>query len=218
MYTGTMQDQVQKALTDRDGPMAANLAAMLQECLLTARLHAFNSSRGRISSGDSAIETVHNAKLQEEQRQIAACQTVSGDHEQVRLQLLNVAVERKVFGAADISFQAGVRTPDVVKLLVRDAKAGSLGSMFQVATYNPAVFGIDADTQSAVRYGLKIASVDASVGPRISALLGSSERIAPVWSDEKSSTYDYSKMSEATRKQGAEIAARLVTQLTAPPP
>lgn len=216
MYAGTMQDQVQKALTDRSGPMAADLAAKLQECFDISRLQAYNSGRGGNSGGDPAIQAIGNAYLQEEQRQISACQTVGGDQKQVRLQLLNVAVEQKVVGAADTSFQAGVRTPDVLKQVVRDAREGDLFSLFNVATYNPTLFGINADTQSAIRYALKIASADPSVGPRVGELLNTSEHLATAWADEKSATYDYSKMSDAARKEGAVIGARLVQQLTKP--
>lgn len=216
MYTGTMQDQVQTALTDRNGPMAADLAAKLWKCERNAIMLAYNSSRGGDSGGDPAIQAVRNARLQEEQREISACQTVGGDQNQVRLQLLNVAVEQKVVGAADTSFQAGVRTPDVLKQVVRDAREGDLFSLFNVATYNPTLFGINADTQSAIRYALKIASEDPSVGPRVGELLNTSEHLATAWADEKSATYDYSKMSDAARKEGAVIGARLVQQLTKP--
>ncbi|MEI8324386.1 MAG: hypothetical protein WCH44_03300 [Betaproteobacteria bacterium] len=217
-----MQDQVQKALTDRNGPMAADLAAKLQDCHINSRLLAFNSSIGGNSSADPAVQAIQKEQLQEYQRQISACQAVAGDHAQVRLQLLDVAVEQKVFGAANTRFQADlitssvVPTPDVLNQVARDATEGDLGSLCNVATYNPTVFGIDAETQSAVRYALKIASADPSVGPRVSGLLESSEKIAPFWANEKSSTYDYSKMSDAARKEGTVIGARLVQQLTKP--
>ena len=216
LYAGTMQDQVQKALADRNGPMAAELAARLQTCDINLFKQAYRSSLGGDSSADPAIQAIQKERLQEEQRQISACQAVAGDHAQVRLQLLNVAVEQKVFGAADAAFQAGVGTPDVLNQVVRDATEGHATSLYNVATYNPTVFGIDAETQSAVRYALKIASADPSVGPGVSGLLESSEKIAPFWANEKSSTYDYSKMSDAARKEGTVIGARLVQQLTKP--
>lgn len=187
MYTGTMQDQVQKALADRDGPVAADLAAKLQTCDLNLFKQAFRGSLGGDSSADPAVQAIRNERLQEEQREVSACQTVAGDHAQVRLQLLNVAVEQKVFGTADAAFQTGVRSPDVLKQMVGDAREGSLHSLLQVATYNATLFGIDADTQSAVRYALKITSADASVGPGVSRLLEFSAHLAPGYSDEKSS-------------------------------
>ena len=216
MYTGTMQDQVQKALDDRNGAMAADLAAMLEECYVNGMRLEYLSSRGGDPGVDLDVQAVRKARIQEEQRQISACQTVSGDHRQVRLQLLKVAVEQNVVGAADASFQAGVRTPEVLKQLVVDAKVGDLYSLLQLATYNATNLGIDTETQSAIRYALKIASADASVGPRIGSLLELSEKNALVWDTKNLSTYDYSKMSDAARKEGAEIAARLVKQLTKP--
>lgn len=179
LYPGTMQDQVQKALTDQNGPMAADLAAKLHECALNAMTHASNSSRGGLSHGAPAIQAILNARRQEQQRQIAACQAVVGDHRQVRLQLLNVAMEQKVFGAANASFLAGVRTSDVVKQIVYEAREGHLGAIYHVATYSATLFGIDAETQAAVRYALKTATTDPTVGSRISGLLEHSEPWGP---------------------------------------
>ena len=216
MYTGTMQDQVQKALADRNGPMAADLAAKLWDCFVHGMQLEYASSNGGDSGGDPAVQAVRKEQLQEYQRQVSACQAISGDHRQVRLQLLNVAVEQKVVGAANASFQSGVRTPDVLKMLVRDSTQGDLYSMVQVALNNAALLGIDIQAQSAVRYALKIASTDTSVGARIGPFVELSEKIAPVWDTENLSTYDYSKMNDAARKEGAEIANRLVKQLTKP--
>lgn len=222
LYSGTMQDQVQKALADRIGPMAADLAAKLLDCQINSGLLMFNSSLGGNSREDPAVQAIRNEQLREYQRQISACQAVAGDHAQVRLQLLNVAVEQRVFGAADARFQAGVLlpggfpTPDVLSQLVHDATEGHLSSLFNVATYNPSVFGIDSETQAAVRYALKVASEDPIVGQRVVGRLKESEKIAPSWATEKSATYDYSKMSDAARKEGTAISARLIQQLTNP--
>lgn len=218
MYSGTMQDQIQKALTDKDGQWAMNLAAKLQECELNTRQLALVSSGSVNLAGDAALQTAKNEVLQQFQRNVAACQTVSRDHSQIRRQLLSVAVDNRIVGAAQVSFAAGVLNPNVLKQMVSDARGGELSSVYYVATYSASFLSIDEETQSAVRYALKLAAEDPSVGQPVKKLLESSERTAPFLADEKTSTYDYSKISETARKEGAEIAARLVKQLMKPKP
>lgn len=215
-YLGTLNDQIEKALTIKDGEMAADLAAKLLDCDVNALVMAVNGSNGGGAAADPALQAIRIARLQEYQRQFASCQTVPGNRTQVRLQLLDIAIEQKVVGSAVNGFNAGVRRPDVLQQVALDAAQGELSSLFTVAAYKSTLFGIDAAAQQSARYALKIASEDGTVGPRISNLLKNAEVFSVSLAGEKSAKFDFSNMSDTTRAEGAAIAARLIQRLTRP--
>lgn len=213
-YPGTLNDQVEKALVTKDGEMSADLAAKILECEQDSMVLEVEGSQGGGAAREPALQAVRSARLQELHRHIASCQTIAGDQKQVRIRLLDTAMEQKVLGAAALSFQAGVFRPDVLQRLARDAEQGDISSLSHVATYKAALFGIDPATQQAARYALKIASEDPVVGNRIINYYKRAEILAVVLAEEKSPKFDFSNMSDATRAEGNAIAARLVQRLT----
>lgn len=212
-YPGTLQDQVEKALSNRDGKMAADLAAKLKTCDRNARMLEVAGSQGGESGSTPSLQAIRNERLQEYQRQIAICQSVVGDQKQVRMRLLDVAVEQKFVGAANQLFNLGVRRPDVLQQVVRDAQEGDLASISDVAAYNTSVFGIDKDTQDAVRYSLQAASSDPIYGPGIGRDLSSVAEAAVPLAGEKQPVFDFSKISDVARRDGAVIGHKLIQRL-----
>lgn len=208
-YPGTLHDQVQAAIAKRDGEMAADLAAKLQECDLNSKVLAVESSQGGEPGSTSEIQATRMARLQNYQRQAANCQTVGGDSQEARLRLLDVAVQQKIVGAAVESFQSGVRKAETLQQLVRDAQAGDVRSLSTVAMYDVNVFGIDRDTQYAARYALKVASEDPQVGSRAINYLKMAESYAMPLAGDKLPKFDFSDINDAARAEGVAIAVRL---------
>jgi len=205
---GTLNDQVERALAAKDGLMAAKLADTLKECDISQRILEIESSRGSRPDADPAIQAVRMERLQEYQRLQASCQTVPGDQKQVRMRLLDLAIQQGVIGAATEAFVAGSREPATMSQVVRDANAGDVNAMTNVALYETTLFGITRDQQDAVRYALKLVSTDPDVGTRAANFLRVAESYAA-----PNSSFDFSGISAAARAKGAEIAERLKQRL-----
>lgn len=205
---GTLNDQVERALAAKDGLMAAKLANILKECDISQRILEIESSQGAPPNLDPAIQAVRMERLQEYQRLQASCQTVPGDQKQVRMRLLDLAIQQGVIGAATEAFLAGSREPATMSQVVRDADAGDVNAMTNVALYETTLFGITRDQQDAVRYALKLVSTDPDVGTRAANFLRVAESYAA-----PNSSFDFSGISAAARAKGAEIAEKLKQRL-----
>jgi len=205
---GTLNDQVERALAAKDGLMAAKLAGTLKECDISQRILEIESARGSRPDADPAVQAVRMERLQEYQRLQASCQTVPGDQKQVRMRLLGLAIQQGVIGAATEAFLAGSREPATMSQVVRDANAGDVNAMTNVALYETSLFGITRDQQDAVRYALKLVSTDPDVGTRAANFLRVAESYAA-----PNSSFDFSGISAAARAKGAEIAERLKQRL-----
>lgn len=205
---GTLNDQVERALAAKDGLMAAKLADTLKECDISQRMLEIESSRGSRPDADPAVQAVRMERLQEYQRLQASCQTVPGDQKQVRMRLLDLAIQQGVIGAATEAFLAGSREPATMSQVVRDANAGDVNAMTNVALYETTLLGITRDQQDAVRYALKLVSTDPDVGTRAATFLRVAESYAA-----PNSSFDFSGISSAARASGAEIAERLKQRL-----
>ena len=206
--TGTLNDQVERALAAKDGFMAAKLAATLKECDISQRILEVDSSRGAPPDADPAVQAVRLERLREYQRLQSSCQTVPGDQKQVRMRLLDLAIQQGVIGAATESFLAGSREPATLSQVVRDAYAGDVNAMTNVALYETTLFGITRDQQDAVRYAMKLVSTDPDVGSRAANFLRVAESYAA-----PNSSFDFSRISSAARAEAAEIAEKLKQRL-----
>jgi len=204
----TLNDQVKRALAGNDGPMAAILANVLSRCKSDLEILKLVRSEGHDPYADAQLLASRVERLQEYARKIAHCQTVPGDHVKVRLGLLDLAMQQGVVGAAKESFLAGSREPSTLSRMVNDANSGDISSILNISFYEPKLFGITQEQQDAMRYALKLASTDPVVGERIAADL----RIAEHYPD-PDSQFDFSAISNATRKNGAEIAERIKERL-----
>lgn len=205
---GTLNDQVGRALAAKDGPMAANLAFMLKECEINMGILEVASSEGANPHTEPELLAMRLARLRQYEREFAACQTVPGDHKQVRLRLLDLAVHQGVVGAARESFSIGSREPATLSQLIRDANAGDRYSLLNVAMYDRKLFGITRDEQDAARYALKVGAADPEVGSRVVNSLRIAEEYAV-----PNSRFDFSEISGEARTKGAEIAERLKLRL-----
>ncbi|WP_416761802.1 hypothetical protein ACNI65_06075 [Roseateles sp. So40a] len=205
---GTLNDQVGRALAAKDGPMAANLAFMLKECEINMGILEVASSEGANPHTDQELLAMRLARLRQYEREFAACQTVPGDHKQVRLRLLDLAVQQGVVGAARESFSMGSREPATLSQLIRDANAGDRYSLLNVARYDRKLLGITRDEQDAVRYALKLGAADPETGFRVVNSLRIAEEYAV-----PDSHFDFSEISNEARMKGAEIAERLKLRL-----
>lgn len=204
----TLNDQVAHALAGKDGPMAAILANVLRRCESDLEILKLARSDGHDPYADAQLKASRVERLQEYARKIAHCQTVPGDHVKVRLRLLDLAMQQGVVGAAKESFLAGSREPSTLSRMVNDANLGDVSSIMTISLCEPRVFGITQEQQDAMRYALKLASVDPVVGEHVASVL----RIAEHYPD-PDSQFDFSAISNATRKNGAEIAERIKERL-----
>ncbi len=212
-YPGTLQSQTSRALDKRDGEMAADLANKLNECEITSLIMSTPETGAAPAHRDVAAQAERVKQIQEYQRILANCQTVGGDIRQLRARLLDVAVENNIVGAAIQSFYLGTRSAVVLQLTARDAILGEVSSLIAVAAHKPSTFGIDAESQKAIRYALELGSVDATVGHRVPFYRSLAESSSVYLADEKSPKFDHSNLSEASRSQGRAIADRMLTKL-----
>lgn len=207
--TGSLNDRVGLALSKRDGVAAAKLAAQLHDCNLNDKVLEVESSKGADPHASPEIQAVRMARIQGYQRQIAACQTVPGDWAQVRRQLLDLAVEQGVPGAAGDSFSAGSRQPATLSRLAVDADSGDLQALSILSTYENGLLGISRQQQDAARYALKLVAADPEMGRRPAIHLAIAESYATA-----GAKFDFSNVSEASRTKGEEIAQRLKVRLS----
>lgn len=207
-YQGTLQDQVDRAIGSRNGEMAIDLAAKLQECELNSRVLEVQSSTGGGQSAGAAVDTVRIERLKEYQRQLASCQTLGGTIQATRRRLLDVAVEQKIFGAAALVFATGDRNSAVARQVAQDAREGDLTSLFYVASNKASIFGIDENAQRAARYALKIASEDASVGARVRTYFEQAKILAGQLGEQPANFTD-----ETARIDGVKIGEKLIANI-----
>ncbi len=211
---GTLNDQIAKAFDTRNGDTAIDLAAKLQECELNNKVLAAQGSQGGDVNASPAVQAARNERLQEYQRIAASCQTVGGDQQQLRLRLLEVALEQKVPGAAAEMFMTGDRRTGVVQQVASDATNGDIQAMFQVASNRATAFSISSDTQDAIRYALKLASDDPNFGSRVRTYYEQAQILSAQIGGETSPKFDLSNISSNARTQAAEIKAKLASRVS----
>lgn len=205
---GSMNDHVVRALSERNGAAAAKVAAQLHDCDINDKILSVESSKGSDPHATPELQAIRTARIQDYQRQIAACQTVPGDWAQVRRRLLDLAVEQGVPGAAADNFLAGSRHPTTLARLAVDADLGDLAALSILSTYENGILGISRQQQDAARYALKLATADPDVGRRPAIHLAIAESYAT-----PGAKFDFSNVSEASRAKGEEIAQRLKARL-----
>ena len=212
-YKGTLSDQISIALAEMNGKMASDLAAKLQECILTSKLAAAEERQSTGGTSDPSLSAVRLARLQEEQRHQATCQTVAGDLSQYRIHLLEIAVQQNVVGAAAEIFQAGVHKPEIARAVASDASAGDIQSLFLVAAYKAETFNLNYESQQAARYALRDGSADPSFGERIDKYRKNAEAIsAQISSGNPGQFYD-ANIQPSVRLEALAIAQRLRNRL-----
>jgi hypothetical protein len=208
IYPGTLQTQVELALSSRSGKMAAGVARYIRDCTTNSQLLSIELSSGQSASASPELQAIRKARLEEYNRQHSACQTLAGDPHQLRLKLLEIAVESQVFGAASDAFGAGSRSPAVLKGLSSDARAGDLGAIFQIAASLHSTVGVSWEEQLVFRYALQLAAESPQLKPRAQQYL----REAVLWSSwleglpRPRKEFDFSSLSSESRNQAKVIA------------
>jgi len=212
-YPGTLDSQIHRALDNHDGEMALDVADKLHRCKIVSVLLNPSYSSQLPPPQDVVAQRAEVQRVLEYQRIDANCQTIVGDREQLRSRLLDVAIEKKVVGAAVESFYLGVRRPDVLQGVVQDAQVGDINSLTSVAYRKAADFEISADTQRAIRYALVVASNEPDVGKMVRPYLDIAETTAVALGGETSPKFDNSNLSDDVRNQGKAIAERIVSRI-----
>lgn len=206
--SGTLNDQIERTFATGNGAAAAQLAGTLKDCDLNRRSMESDSRRGAPANLDPAVQAVRAERLQQYQRLEAACQTVPGDQNKMRLRLLDLAVQQGVVGAATDSFEAGSREPQILAHVVSDAALGDVRALATVAMYDAKLFNISQDDQDAARYALKLATSDAEIGPKVINWFKIAESYgAP------NSKFNFSEISQSARSKGEETARRIKQRL-----
>jgi hypothetical protein len=212
-YPGTLDGQIHRALDNHDGEMALDLADKLQKCkFVSFALDPSHSSPLPPPQG-AAAQRAEVELIQDYQRIDANCQTIAGDRDQLRLRLLDVAIEKKVVSAAVESFHLGTRRPDVLQGVVEDARVGDISSLTSVAYHKASDFEISGDTQRAIRYALEVASNDPDVGKMVRPYLELAERASVPVGGEVSPKFDSSNLSDNVRNDGKAIAERIISRV-----
>lgn len=195
--------------------MAINLADKLGECDMASRRLASGVPNQPVG-GSIAVQAEGVKQIQEYQRIAAACQTISGDLQHLRLRLLDVARENGVVGAAVESFALGSRRPEVLEAAVSDATAGDIKSLTFVSMHKSATFWMSVDAQQVARYALILAAKDSTVGALVRPYLDMAESLSVPLGGESQPKFDYSGLGSASRDEGVAIANRVINRVKAP--
>jgi hypothetical protein len=210
-YPGTLSDQVDRAISNRDGPMAADLAAVVRECDSLKRKHedASVSNRTPLSESPNVLK-VRAERIQEEQRNFAGCQTIGGNWKEIRTKLLETAFAGKVEGAASELFVLGVNRGEVVELLIADATAGHLQSLVLVSGNGSILPGLNESRQLQLRLGLMIAAQDPDVGDSVRPYLEMAQTLGRAMNAADFPKLDSFQAGDANLTGAQEVAARIV--------
>lgn len=208
-YPGTLAEQIQRALDQANGEMAADLAQKLFECRAVRLSLAPENYQHIFATTKNVPDDVRKAMVQDYQRINSHCQTVTGDLQKLQQSLLDVAIKDKITGAAQQSFRLGVRRPEVVQSILHDARAGDLRSINLVATEEPENLGIDGTKQAIFRYAMTLAAQESE--PRSSArfALRSAESTVAFLRGEKTHQFDSHGLDESARNEAQAIAAQI---------
>ncbi len=198
-YPGTLNDQALYAITNQEGQMAFDVAALLFECLHITR-----------QLTPATQQTLPPELVLSLQREYANCQTLAGDSKHIRARLLKLAIEKDIRGAALAGMRSGLIDPPILQNVVRDAKSGDVESLVTITDDKPLTFGISSDTQAALRYALKLASQDPEVGKSIRPYLSLAEATAYALGNSKTKEFDLSGLSEAAKAEARIIAERII--------
>jgi hypothetical protein len=140
----------------------------------------------------------------------ADCQTIAGDRDQWRLRLLEVAIEKRVAGAAIESFNLGVRRPEVIQR-VQDA---------QVATLNRLPMWLTIKLQLLryllirnVRSGMHWYSLRKTRLSEKGTNIDIAETTSVPVGGEAKPKFDDANLSDDVRKEANAIAERLVSRI-----
>jgi hypothetical protein len=210
-YPGTLQTQAELALSTRNGKMAADVARYIRECTTNSQLLSLELSSGQSASASPELQAIRKARLEEYNRQHSACQTLAGDPHQLRLKLLEIAVESQVFGAASDAFGAGSRSPAVLTGLSSDARAGDLGAIFQIAANLHSTVGVSWEEQLVFRYALQLAAES----PQLKSAAQQYLREAVLWSSwlkglpRPRKEFDFSSLSPQSRNEARVMVEKL---------
>jgi len=215
-YPGTLNTQVQQALQNRDGVMAADLARKLRECGIAAgQMQPDIIQRRGTATHDPAVLALMDEQLRTYQRVLANCQTVA-DWRLAQLELLDVAVGQQVIGAAVESFHLGQRRPEVLQGVVRDAIAGDMSSLVPVTYHAPSTFGISKELQRSLRYAFEIAANDPEVATLVRRYVSIAESFSVPLGGEAQPHFNHEGLTDAQRAQAQVTARQLVQRVKAP--
>lgn len=215
-YPGTLHTQVQQALQDRDGVMAADLARKLRECeLIAGQMQPEIMQMRAAAGGDAAVLAVRKERLQEYQRIHANCQTVP-DWRPAQVALLDIAVEQRVIGAAVQSLHLFQRRPEVLNGVVRDAIAGDVSSLVVAASHQPSTLGMSKELQRSLRYAFELAAADPDVGTLVRRFVSIAESVAVPLGSETQPRFNHDGLTDAQRAQARETASQIIRRVKAP--
>lgn len=208
-YPGTLAEQIQRALDQANGEMAADLAQKLFECEHVKRSLAPENYQHIFATTKNIPDDIRKAVAQNYQRINSYCQTVTGDFQKLRQSLLDVAIKENVVGAALQSFYLGVRRPEVLQSILRDAQAGDLQTVNLVATAEPENLGIDSSRQAIFRYAMVLAAQESEPRSHVRLALSLAESAVASLRGEKTHQFDSHGLDESARNQAQAIAAQI---------
>lgn len=192
-YPGTLNDQVLQAFASKDGQMAFDVADLLGTCVLFEMVKQKNKSLHKV------------------QTEYANCQTLQGELRETMLDLLVLAREKNIKGAAINSFSYERKNPEIVQAIVDDAYAGHAKTIAFMSDTKPAEFGLTALQQTVLIYALKLAAADTEVGESLEFDLNWAEDAAYQSGLIKTRQFDPRSLSEAAKAEARIIAERIIT-------
>lgn len=193
-YPGTLNDQVLQAFASKDGQMAFDVADLLGSCELFEMVKQKNKSLHKV------------------QTEYANCQTLQGKLRETMLDLLDLARQKNIQGAAIYSFSYERKNPAIVQAVVDDAYAGHAQTIAFMADTKPAEFGLTALQQTTLIYALKLAVADTEVGESLQFDLDWAENAAYQSGLIKTRQFDPSGLSDAAKAEAKIIAERIINQ------
>ncbi len=193
-YPGTLNDQVLRAFSHQDGQMAFDVADLLGTCELFEMVKQKNKS-------------LHNV-----QTEYANCQTLQGKLHETMLDLLDLAREKHIKGAAIFSFVYERKSPAIIQAVIGDAYAGHSTTIAYMSDSKPEEFGLTTLQQTTLIYALKLAANDPEVGESLQFALEWAEAAAYRAGWSKTKNFEPSGLNDAAKAEARTIAERIITQ------
>lgn len=193
-YPGTLNDQVLHAFASKDGQMAFDVADLLGTCVLFEMVKQKNKSLHKV------------------QTEYANCKTLQGKLRETMLDLLDLARQKNIKGAAIYSFSYEHKNPEIVQAVVDDAYAGHAQTIAFMSDTKPAEFGLTDLQQTTLIYALKLAAADTEVGESLEFNLDWAENAAYQSGLIKTRQFDPSSLSDAAKAEARIIAERIINQ------
>lgn len=199
-----LDSHIHQAIENHDGDAALELAEVLNECAtIEGDMRMIASRMPGIQ--DMTLRKAMNKEYMSMQSFSGQCQALRGNLAQVKNQLLDVAVNGGMVGAAAKYYREGSRSEKTLEALARDARIGNLSSLAILAATNNSPSR--PEDQNTFRLALVMAAADPQLKPAAAGYLSLAQR-----------EYAATKMLAEAKAGTERPEASILDTSSAPPP